>query len=338
MMKKFIWLFGLLIAANAFATAPGYHILKKISVGGDGFWDYLIVDNEARRLYVSHSSEVAVIDLETDKMVGEIKDLSGVHGIALAPELNRGFISCGQANMVVIFDLETLEKLGQVAAGSNPDAIRYDTFTKRVFAFNHSGNTATVFDAATGEVAGTIELGGSPEFCRTDEKGKIYVNLEDISEVAEIDCRTLSVLRRFSLEPGEEPTGMGIDNVNHLIFSACSNKTMVVLDIESGKVITSVPIGEGCDGAGFDAETGLIFCSNGEGTLSIIQRTSQGEFEVAETVPTQSGARTMTVDPSTHNIYLPTAQFAPAAAPSPDNPRPRRQIVNDSFCILVVGK
>ena len=337
-MKKFIWLFGLLLATNTFATDPGYHVLKKIKVGGDGFWDYLIVDDAARRLYVSHSTEVVVVDLGTDKIIGEVKDTPGVHGIALAPELNRGFISCGQANMVVIFDLKTLEKIGQVNTGSNPDAIRYDAFTNRVFAFNHSGNSATVFEAGTGVVAGTIELGGSPEFCRTDDKGKIYVNLEDISEVAEIDCRTLEVLRRFSLEPGEEPTGMGIDNVNHLIFSACSNQTLTVLDIETGKVIATVPIGQGCDGAGFDAETGLIFCSNGEGTLSIIDRSSRGEFEVAETVPTQGGARTMTVDPTNHHIYLPTAEFAPAPAPSADNPRPRRQIVKDSFCILVVGQ
>jgi len=181
-------------------------------------------------------------------------------------------------------------------------------------------------------------LGGAPEFSRTDGKGKIYVNIEDVSEVAEIDCRTLAITRRFSLEPGEEPTGMGFDVANHLIFSACSNRMMTVLDIEAGKVIATVPIGSGCDGAGFDAETGLIFFSNGEGTLTVIQQSSTGEYEVAETISTQGGARTMTIDPTTHYVYLPTAQFAPPAEPTPEGSRPRRTVIKDTFCILVVGK
>ena len=337
-MKKILLLCCLFLISTLNASVPGYHVVKKIQIGGDGFWDYLIVDNAARRLYVSHSTKVMVIDIETDKLVGEINDTPGVHGIALAPEFNRGYISCGRAEKAIIFDLNTLEVIGQVKTGSNPDAIRYDPFTKRVFVFNHSGNDATVFDAATGKIEGTIALGGAPEFSRIDGKGKIYVNIEDLSEVAEIDCRTLNITRRFSIEPGEEPTGMGFDVANHLIFSACSNKMMTVLDIETGKVIATVPIGSGCDGAGFDAETGLIFCSNGEGTLSVIEQSSPGEYDVAETVSTQSGARTMTIDPTTHNIYLPTAQFTPPAAPTPEVPRPRRTVIKDSFCVLVVGK
>ena len=337
-MKKILLLCCLFLISTLNASVPGYHVVKKIQIGGDGFWDYLIVDNAARRLYVSHSTKVMVIDIETDKLVGEINDTPGVHGIALAPEFNRGYISCGRAEKAIIFDLNTLEVIGQVKTGSNPDAIRYDPFTKRVFVFNHSGNDATVFDAATGKIEGTIALGGAPEFSRIDGKGKIYVNIEDLSEVVEIDCRTLNITRRFSIEPGEEPTGMGFDVANHLIFSACSNKMMTVLDIETGKVIATVPIGSGCDGAGFDAETGLIFCSNGEGTLSVIEQSSPGKYNVAETVSTQSGARTMTIDPTTHNIYLPTAQFAPPAAPTPEVPRPRRTVIKDSFCVLVVGK
>jgi len=337
-MKKIFALCCLFIIIMACAAAPGYHVIKKIQLGGDGFWDYLIVDDGARRLYVSHGTKVVVVDLETDKVAGEINDTPGVHGIALAPQFNRGFISCGRANMVIIFNLKTLEILGQVKTGSNPDAIRYDSFSKRVFVFNHSGGDATVIDAATGEIAGTIALGGAPEFSRIDGKGKIYVNIEDISEVVEIDSRTLAITRRFSIEPGEEPTGMGIDVVHHLIFSACSNKIMTVLDIETGKVIAAVPIGDGCDGAGFDAGTGSIFCSNGEGTVTVMQQSSPGKFEVVETVPTQRGARTMTIDPTTHNVYLPTAQFAPPTAPTPENPRPRRTVVKDSFCVLVVGR
>jgi DNA-binding beta-propeller fold protein YncE len=337
-MKKILLFYALFLISAVHAAVPGYHVVKKIQIGGDGFWDYLTVDNAVRRLYVSHGTKVLVIDLETDKLVGEINETPGVHGIALAPELNRGYISCGRADKVIIFDLKTLEVLGQVKTGSNPDAIRYDSFTKRVFVFNHSGNDATVFEAETGGITGTIALGGAPEFSRIDGKGKIYVNIEDLSEVAEIDCRTLAITRRFSIEPGEEPTGMGFDVANHRIFSACSNKMMTVLDIGTGQVIATVPIGSGCDGAGFDAETGLIFCSNGEGTLTVIQQSSPGKFEVAETVPTQSGARTMTIDPTTHHVYLPTARFAPPAEPTPEAPKPRRTVIKDSFCILVVGK
>lgn len=328
--------FVLIISVSA--AGPAYHVVKKIRIGGDGFWDYLTVDQAARRLYVSHGTKVVVIDLETDNPIGEIDNTPGVHGVALAPELNRGFISCGRADKVVIFDLNTLEVLGQVKTGSNPDAIRYDSGTGRVFVFNHSGNDATVFDAASGQIAGTIALGGAPEFSRIDGKGKIYVNIEDLSEVAEIDCRTLTIRRRFSIKPGEAPTGMGLDLAHHLVFSACSNRMMTVLDIATGKVIATVPIGRGCDGAGFDAETGLIFCSNGEGTLTVIRQSSPGKFEVVETVPTQPGARTMALDPVTHDVYLPTAQFAPPAEPTANAPRRRRTVIKDSFCILVVGK
>jgi DNA-binding beta-propeller fold protein YncE len=234
--------------------------------------------------------------------------------------------------------LKTLEILDQVKTGENPDAIRYDSFTKRVFVYNANSNDATVLDAATGEIAGTIALGGAPEFSRTDEHGKIYVNIEDLNEVVEIDSRELNVTRRFSIEPGEEPTGMGFDIANHRIFSACGNKIMTVLDTDMGKVIATVPIGEECDGAGFDAETGLIFCSNGEGTLTVVQESSPGKFEVVETVVTQEGARTMTIDPRTHYVYLPTSQFAPPTAPTPEVPEPDRTMITDSFSILMVGK
>ncbi len=337
-MKKILLFCSLVLITIVYAADPGYHVIKKLQVGGDGFWDYLIVDNAARRLYVSHSTQVVIIDLETDKVVGEIKDTPGVHGIALAPELNRGFISCGQTNTAIIFDLKTLTILGEVKTGTNPDGIRYDSATKRVFVFNGRSNDATVFDAATGEIASTIALGGKPEFSRTDGNGKIYVNIEDLNEVVEIDCKELTVTRRFSIEPGEEPTGMGFDIAHHRIFSACGNKIMTVLDTETGKVIATVPIGEGCDGADFDPETGLAFCSNGEGTLTVVEESSPGKFDVVETVSTQSGARTMTLDPKTHNIYLPTAEFAPPAEPTPEVPRPRSTMIKDSFVVLVVGK
>jgi len=332
-MKKIIFLLSFILVSSAFAADPQYHVLKKINLGGEGFWDYLSVDEAARRLYVSHSTHVIVVDLDTDKVVGDIPDTAGVHGIALAPELNRGFISCGKANTAVIFNLKTLKVIGQVKTGTNPDAILYDPDSKRVFAFNGRSSDATVFDAATGAIAGTIALGGKPEFSRTDGKGKVYVNIEDTSEVVEIDSRKLVVTRRFPITPGEEPSGMAIDVAHHRIFSVCGNKLMTVLDIETGKIIATVPIGDRCDGAGFDKETGLAFASNGDGTLTVVKESSPGKFEVAETVTTQQGARTMTIDPQTHKILVPAGQFGP---PGGQGQQPTTD--KNSFVLLVVGK
>jgi len=334
-MKKLLLFCGLVICTIAYTTGPGYHIIKKIQLGGEGGWDYLTVDNAARRLYVSHSTHVVVVDLEADKVAGDIPNTPGVHGIAVAPELNRGFISNGQANTATIFDLKTLNVLGQVKTGTNPDAILYDPFSKRVFAYNGRSNDATVFDATTGEIAGTITLGGKPEFSRSDEKGKVYVNIEDKSEVVEIDSRNLVITRRFSIAPGESPTGMGLDSEHHRIFSGCGNRVMTILDIEAGKVIATVPIGGGCDGVGFDPGTGLAFSSNGgDGTITVVRESSPGKFEVAETDSTQRGARTMTIDPKTHNVLLPAVQYAP----TPEGSRQRQTAVPNSFMILVVGK
>jgi hypothetical protein len=313
-------------------------VIDKIHLGGEGGWDYLTVDSAARRLYVSHGTHVMVVDIDAGKLAGDIPDTPGVHGIALAPKLNRGFISSGRANTATIFDLKTLQALGKVITGTNPDAIQYDPFSKRVLTFNGRSHDATVFDAATGEVAGTIALGGKPEFATTDGQGKVYVNIEDTGEVAEIDSQKLTVVKRTSIKPCEEPSGMGLDAAHHRVFSVCGNKIMTVLDAEAGKVIATVPIGGGTDGAGFDAGTGLAFSSNGEGTLTVVRESSPGKFEVAETVTTQRGARTMALDPKTHNIYLPTAEFGPAPAPTPDVPRPRPTPIKDSFTVLVVGK
>jgi len=229
--------------------------------------------------------------------------------------------------------LKTLKVIGQVKTGANPDAILYDPFSKLVFTFNGRSHDATLFNAASGEVVATIALDGEPEFTTADGKGKVYVNIENTSEVAEIDSQKLLVTKRFSLKPGEEPTGMAIDRKHHRVFSGCHNKLMTVLDVESGKVIAKVPIGERVDGNGFDAEPGLAFSANGDGTLTIVRESSPGKFEVAETVTTQAGARTLAIDPKTHNIYLPTAQFAPTT-----DPKTRPTIVDGSFVVLVVGR
>jgi len=338
-MRTLILLFcSLLVSTGSYAAGPGYHVIKQLRLGGEGGWDYLTVDSAARRLYISRSTYVMVVDIDTNKLVGDIPDTPGVHGIALAAELKRGFISNGKADTATIFDLNTLKVLGQVKTGANPDAILYDPATKRVFTFNGRSNDATVVDAMSAKVLGTIALGGKPEFAVSDEKGKVYVNLEDRSEVVEIDSRELVIIKRSSLKPCEEPTGMAIDTKHHRVFTGCHSKVMAILDTETGNVIAFVPIGEGVDGNGFDQGTGLAFSSNGDGTLTVVREASPGKFEVAETVTTQRGSRTMAIDPKTHNIFLPAAQFASPPPATPESPKPRPVMIKDSFSVLVVGR
>jgi DNA-binding beta-propeller fold protein YncE len=338
-MRTFVLLLcGLLIGAAASAAGPAYHVIKKLHLGGDGGWDYLTVDSAARRLYLSRSTHVMVVDIDTGQVAGDIPDTPGVHGIALAPELKRGFISNGKADTATIFDLNTLKVLGRVRTGANPDAILYDPAAKRVFTFNGRSHDATVFDAVSAKVLGTIALGGKPEFAAADGRGRVYVNIEDTSEIVEIDSRELAVLKRSSLKPCEEPTGMAIDAGHRRIFSGCHSKVMAVLDADTGTVIAFVPIGEGVDGNGFDPGTGLAFSSNGDGSLTVVREASPGKFEVAGTVATQRGARTMAIDPKTHTIYLPTAEFAPPPPATPEAPKQRPVMIKDSFTVLVVGE
>jgi YVTN family beta-propeller protein len=337
-LKKWLLLCCLLYAGTAAAAETGYRIIKKLEVGGEGGWDCLTVDGPARRLYLSRGTHVMVVDLDTDKVAGDIPNTPGVHGIAVAPELNRGFTSNGRDNTSTIFDLKTLKVLGQVKTGTNPDIITYDPASKRVFTFNGRSNDATVFEAATGKVVQTIPLGGKPEFAAADGKGTMYVNIEDTNEIVELDCLNAREVRRFSLKPCAEPTGMGLDVQHGRVFSGCHNKVMTVLNVKAGKVIATIPIGANVDGNGYDAGTGLAFSSNGDGTLTVAKEVSPDNFEVLQTVKTQQGSRTMAIDPLTHNIYLPAAQFTPPAAPTPENPSPRPAMVKDSFEVLVVGK
>jgi DNA-binding beta-propeller fold protein YncE len=329
--------FALILAVAAIAAPNGYHVIRKIKIGGEGGWDYLTMDSAARRLYVSHATKVVVVDVDAGTVVGEIPNTPGVHGIALAPELGRGFSSNGRGNNVTIFDLKTLKTIGQVKTGDNPDAIQYEPLSGRVFTFNGRSKDSTAFNAKTGAVEGTIPLGGKPEFSAQDGKGRIYVNIEDTSEIAEIDARKLSVTKRYSLAPCEEPSGLAMDTRNRRIFSVCDNKVMAVSDPDAGKVLATPPIGEGADGAGFDPGRSLAFSSNGDGTLTVVQNKS-GKWEVAETATTQRGARTMAVDTKTHNLYLPAALYGPAPAATAKTPRPRPAILPDTFEILVVGQ
>lgn len=324
-------------AQSTNAGAPGYHVTKKIPIGGDGFWDYLTLDSEARRLYISHATHVVVMDVDSGKVVGDIPGTDGVHGIALARDLGRGFTSNGRAGTVTVFDLKTLKVLDTVkTTGMNPDAIVYDPVSHRVFTFNGRSSSSTAIDATTGKVAGTIDLGGKPEFAQADGKGHIYDNLEDKSQVVELDTGKLSVMGRWSVAPCESPSGMAMDREHRRLFLGCDNKMMAVMDADSGKVMTTLPIDEGVDANRFDPGTGLAFSSNGEGTLTVVKEESPEKFTVVENVPTRRGARTMALDLKTHNIYLATAEFGPRPAPTAEHPHPRPSLVPGSFTVLEV--
>jgi YVTN family beta-propeller protein len=330
-MRKY-WVVACLIACVLNLSAQSnYRIVRKISLPGNGFWDYITVDETNGRIFQSHNSMVQVVDIKTGKLVGTIPNTKGVHGAALAPDLNKGFTSNGQDSSVTVFNLKTLEVITKIrVTGRNPDAILYDAFSKRVFTGNGRSRSFTVIDAVNNSVAGTISLSGKPEAIVNDGKGKIFVNIETANLIEVIDAASMKVIAHWPIGPGMEPSGLALDNENHRLFSVCSNKLMIVLDANSGKVITSLPIGEGCDGAAFDPQYKRAYASNGEGTLTVVQVLDANTFKVIETVPTQRGARTIALDKTSHHIYLPTAEFEAA----PEGQRPG--IKPDTFVILDV--
>jgi len=327
-----------LTAAPAFpASSPGYHVIKTWKLGGEGGWDYLTIDPDARRLYISRATKVVVIDADSGKSVGEIPDTPGVHGIALAPELGKGFVSNGRENTVSVFDLKTLKTTKKINVGQGPDAILYDPATKRVFTFNGHGGDATAIDAEKETVVGTIPLGSKPEFAQTDDKGTIFVNMEDKNSLYVLDPAKLTVKEKWSLPGCEGPTGLAIDRAHRRLFSGC-DKIMAITNADTGQQVGNPPVGDGVDATAYDSETGLAFASAGEGKLTVVQSNGPDKYSVAEDVPTQPGARTMALDPKTHNLYLVTAQFGPRPAPTPQNPHGRPPILPDTFVVLVVGK
>jgi YVTN family beta-propeller protein len=334
----FVCAFVLLASTFLSAGPSGYHIAKTFKLGGEGGWDYLTVDSKARRVYLSRGSHVMVVDADSGALVGDIPNTNGVHGIAIVSDMNKGFISCGRDNAVTIFDLKTLKVLGTAPTGKNPDAIIYDPASRRVFTFNGGSNDTTAIDAATGKVAGTTALGGKPEFAVADEKGQVFVNIEDKSEIIQFDANKLTVENHWSIAPGQEPSGLAIDRKHRRLFSVCSNKLMVVVNADNGKVLASLPIGAGTDAAGFDPETGYAFSSNGDGTLTVAHEDSPDKFTVVENVPTLRRARTMALDPKTHQIYTVTAEFGTAPAPTAQTPRPRPPMVAGSFTLLVLSR
>jgi len=329
---------GWLVLTSAGASAQDYKVIRKVALGGEGGWDYLKVDAEARRLYVSRSTRVIVLDADTLSPVGEILDTPGVHGIAVASDLGRGFTSNGRDNTATIFELATLKVLGRVKTGTNPDAILYDAFTHRVFAFNGGSGDVTVIDAKAGTVAGTIAVGGKLEFGVTDGAGRAFVNVEDKNEIVALDAREMKVTAHWPLAPCEEPSGLAMDVEHRRLFAVCGNHLMAVVDADQGRLVATVPIGAGPDAAVFDADRQLAFSSNGEGTLTVIHEGSPAKFEVLQTVATQRSARTMVLDPKTHNIFLAAAEFGERPSPTPEMPRPRPPVLAGSFTILVVGR
>ena len=296
-----------LLAASA-QTAGGHHVIKKIAIPGEGSWDYLTVDESARRLYVSHGTQVEVLDVDSGAIVGKIPNTPGVHGIAIAPELGRGFVSDGQSSTVTIFDLKTLKTIAEVPTGKKPDAIIYDPATSRVFAFNGGSNSATAIQAADGKVAGTVDLGGGPEFAAADGSGYVYDNLEDESLVLKINSRSLKVEQRWPTAPCASPSSMAMDRPNRRLFVGCRSKVMAVLNADTGQVITTLPIGDHVDATAFDPDSRLVFNSNGEGTITVIHQDSPDKYSVVENVKTLPRAKTMALDPKTHQLFLSTAE------------------------------
>jgi hypothetical protein len=324
------------LMSRAAAPAPGssgYHVVKTVSIPGDEGWDYLTVDAAARRVYISHGSRVVVMNADTYAVEGDVPDTQGVHGIALAPDLGRGFISAGRANTAVIFDIKSLKTLGTVKTDANPDAIVYDSITKRVFTLNGRGQNTTAINGADGTIAGTLALGGKPEFAVADGQGSIFVNIEDKNELVQFDPQKITETHRWPLAPCKSPSGLAMDLKNRRLFAVCDEKVMAVVNADTGAVVATPTICDGPDASGFDPATGYVFASCGDGNLTVIHEDSPDKYSVVENVPTKRSARTMGLDLKTHNIFLPSAEFdAPAAGERRGKMKP------GSFGIVVVSK
>jgi len=320
------------------AAEVSYKFLKEIPIGGDGGWDYLSVDQDARRLYVSHATKVEVIDIDRDAVVGQVTNTPGVHGIAIAPKLGLGFVSNGRENKASIFDVKTLQTNSKVDTGENPDCILYDPGSRRVYTFNGRSRSATVFNPKTGEVVATIPLPGKPEFARSSPRARrIYCNLEDKNAVAAIDTKAHEVVETWPTAPGEEPSGLAFDADHKRLFLGCGNKLMVMMDSQTGKVVASVPIGQGVDATKFDPGTQLAFCSCGDGTVTIAHEDAPDKLTVVQTLKTEPRARTMALDLNTHRIYLASAKFAAPSEQPSSGKKQRPSVVPGSFKVLVYG-
>jgi 40-residue YVTN family beta-propeller repeat len=317
-----------------------YRVLQRIPIPGDGGYDYLYLDDSAKRLYVSHGTEVAVLDSTSGAIIGVITGLAGVHGISIVPGLGKGFITNGKSGMVTVFDPKTLKSTGEIkSTGKNPDALIYDPSSRRLFVFNHGSGQVTVIDPATNVVTATLDVGGALEFARADGQGRVWVNVEDRNEIVRIDSKRMAIAGRFPLAPCEEPTGLALDAKNRRLFVGCGNRMMAVVNASSGKVTATVAIGPGVDGTDFDATTGDVFNGCGkDGTLSVIHQDAADKYHVVQNLSTQLRARTLVLDSTSHRVFLSAAQFGDMPAPSAADPKPRAPTLPGTFVVLVVGK
>ncbi|MBS1508139.1 MAG: YncE family protein [Bacteroidetes bacterium] len=316
----------------------GFQLLKKSVIGGEGGWDYLSVDAQNQRLYVSHGTQVEVLNAVTHEKVGAISGLQGVHGVIAVPEAGRGITTNGRSNTATIFDLKTLKPIVELPTGKNPDALLYDSFSKRVFIFNHSDVTTTAIDIAQGKVVGTVEVGGTAlEAGVSDEQGTIFVNLEDTHEIVSFDAKTLAIKNKWKIAPGEEPTGLAIDVKTHRLFSVCHNGWMMVVNSDNGTLVAQLPIGKRVDGVVFDPVLKLAISSNGEGSMTVVKEISANEFNVVETVKTQAGARTIALDAATHHVFVSTANYGETPPATAENPNPRPKVIPGTFMVMEFG-
>jgi DNA-binding beta-propeller fold protein YncE len=320
----------LIVAAAVFMAADkpaaNYKVVASWKLGGDGGWDYLNADSDNHRLFIARATRVMVVDTDAGKLLTEIPDTPGVHGVALVPAIGQGFSSNGREDMISVFDLKSLKVLKKIKVGTGPDAIIYDPFSKRVFTFNAKSHDTTAVDASKGEVAGTLELGGKPEYAVSDEKGTMFVNIEDKSELVAFDPQKLAVKSRWKLTGCEEPTGLAFDGKNRRLFAGCGNKVMAIVDADNGKVLATPAIGDGCDGTAFDADLGNAFATAHDGTLTVIHEDNPNTFTPVQKVATQQGARTVTLDAKTHKVFTVTAKVLP-----------ERKVEPDTFVVLVVA-
>ena len=333
-----VLLVGVARTAPQSAGPSGYHLVNTFKLGGNGGWDYLTVDPATRRLFISRSTHFMVVDLAQGKIIGDIPDTQRAHGVALAAEFNRGYTTNGGSADSTMFDVATLKVLGNVKTDKDTDGVIYDPFSKRVFTFNGDANTSTAIDAKSGTVAGSVALGGGPEFGASDGKGHIFVNLEDKSALVRFDAKTVKLENTWPLAPCESPSGLAIDAEHEILIVGCHNKLMAFVDGNSGKVLGTVPIGQGVDANRFDPATGYAFASCGDGTITVAHEDSPTKFSFVDTIQTKRGARTMELDPTNHHLYTVSADFGPAPAATADNPRPRPAILPDTFVLLEYAK
>ncbi len=344
-MNKFtaLLLLGLLAGLASGACAQdtgsgGYKILQKVSLPGDGGFDFLTLDSDARRVYITHNDSVQVLDADTLKLVGTVEKVPHPHGVVFLPELGKGYATSGDPGSVVVFDLKTFQHLAEIPTAKDSDVVIYDKNSGKVMTFNGDSQNSTVIDPATDKAVTTLDLGGSPEVALSDAKGHVFDNLESKSEILKIDSKTMKITKHWPLAPGESPSGLAMDVKNNRLFSGCHNKFLVVMNAKNGKVIQTLPIGDHVDGTYFDPISGNIFVSCGDGTLNVIHEDSPDKYAVLENVQTEEGAKTLAFDSKTDRIFLTTAQREPARTPTKDNPKPKRKILAGTFHVLVVGK